>query len=425
MKLVVKNTDELMGDVIVPASKSHTIRAVVFASLADGISILKNPLDSADTKAAVNGCVKLGAKIELNEGEWKVEGFNGKPKQPSEDIDVMNSGTTTNLLTSVCALGDFKIVIDGDSSIRKRPVQPLLDAINNLGASAKSINDNGCPPIEIEGPLKGGRTNVECKSSQYVSSLLITCPLIENDTEIVVDEICEEPYIAMTLKWLDERGIKYENNDFINIKIIGGQKYKAFEKVIPSDWSSAAFPLVAAAITKSNVLVKGLDINDSQGDKQIIDYLKKMGADIRIEDDGIRVVGKDLEGCELFLNKTPDALPAVSILGCFAKGKTIIKNVAHARIKETDRIKVMYEELKKMGAEIVEMEDGLEISESKLVGCNVEGHHDHRVVMALSLAGLIATGETIISTGEAVNVTFPGYVGLMKSLNANIEVVDE
>ena len=423
MKLIVKSTERLKGEAVIPSSKSHTIRAVIIASLAEGVSKIKNPLDSADTKAAINGCKAFGAKInQENKDEWVIEGFNGKPSEPSGKIDTLNSGTSTNLLMSVAALGNFKVIIDGDESIRKRPVQPLIDALNNLGAKVTSLNNNECPPLEIQGPVKGGKAEIDCKSSQYVSSLLISCPLIDKDTEIFLKNVCEEPYIEMTMRWLEERGIKFTHKGFESIRIEGNQKYSAFEKTIPADWSSATFILCAAAITDSDVLIKGLDINDMQGDKAVLDYLRQMGADIRIVEDGILVRGKTLLGQELDLNKTPDALPAIAVVGCFAEGTTIIKNAAHARIKETDRIKVMKDELSKMNANIEETEDGLVIRKSELKGAKVNGHYDHRVVMALSLAGLIAKGKTEIDTAEAINVTFPNFTDIIKNLGANMEV---
>jgi len=422
MKLIVQKTESLNGTIIAPSSKSHTIRGIVIASLAKGKSILIAPLHSADTQAAIEGCKALGAKILQKEDKLIIEGFNGKPNPPINDIDTLNSGTSTNLLIGVISLGDFKAVISGDKSIQRRPVQNLLDALAKLGVKSKSLKNNGCPPIQLQGPLTGGKTEVLCRSSQYVSSLLLACPLAPNDTEIKVKNLCEKPYIQMTLDWLTEQGIQFQHKDYSSFKIKGNQSYKSFKKRIASDWSSAAFPLVAAAITKSNVLLKGLDINDSQGDKQIIKYLKRMGADIKVTDNGIKVKGDKLSGCALDLDDTPDALPAMAIAACHANGETIIKNVAHARIKETDRIKIMAEELSKMGARIKERPDGLVIHKSHLIGAKVSGHNDHRVVMALSLAGLIADGETEITTAEAINVTYPNYVQSMKSLGAKFEI---
>ena len=425
MKLIASKTEELKGEITIPGSKSHTIRAVIFASLAEGTSKISNPLKSGDTMASVNACIALGAKINTENGnEWIIEGFNLKPTMPKDVLNMANSGTSTNLVSGiVAALCEEEITLDGDDSLRSRPMQPLLKALNNLGAEALSSDNNGKCPVKIKGKMTGGKTEVDGISSQFVSSLLIACPLLEEDTEIDVVNMHEKPYIEMTLKWLDEQGIKYnKNKELTKFKIKGKQKYRPFEKNIPADWSSAAFPMVAAAITKSDVLLKGLDTNDTQGDKAIINYLKKMGAGISTEENGIRIKGKELTGSELDLNATPDALPAMAVAGCFANGTTKLYNVRQARIKETDRIKVMHSELERMGADIREMDDGLIIHHSKLHGEKVKGHSDHRVVMALSLAGLIAEGKTTITTAESINVTFPNYLELMKSLGANIKM---
>jgi 3-phosphoshikimate 1-carboxyvinyltransferase len=423
MKLIVENIKEITGETNVPSSKSHTIRGFIFASLAEGESTLKNTLESEDTKAAFNACRSLGAEtIKIDEGEYKIIGFNGRPNVKNTKINTLNSGTTTNLISSVAALANRKIIIDGDDSIRKRPIQPLLVALKNLGAEVRSINKNGCPPIEIKGRLTGGKTNLDCKSSQYLSSLLITCPLLDQNTEIEILNVCETPYIEMTLRWLDELGINYEKKDYENILIYGNQKYSAFQKTIPSDWSSATFLLVAAVMIGKQVVIEGLDMNDTQADKYVLNYLKEMGAKIKIDGQKITVNKSQLRGCELDLNNTPDALPSIAILGCFAEGKTVIKNVTHARIKETDRIKAMTMELSKMGAEIHETDDGMILEQSELKGTKLNGYNDHRIVMALSLAGLIAEGRTEINTAEAIKVTFPNYIEVMNNLGANMRI---
>ncbi|MEW5801019.1 MAG: 3-phosphoshikimate 1-carboxyvinyltransferase [bacterium] len=429
MNLIAHKTARLAGDISIPGSKSHTIRGVVMASLANGTSRLKNPLDSADTLAAFNAAQSFGARIDTSHpGEWIIEGFGSHPqKLPGGPIDMLNSGTSTNLFASVAALGDFEIIIDGDASIRRRPVQPLLDALLQLGAEAQSIGKNGCPPLRIKGPLRGGEAEVDCRSSQYVSSLLITCPLIHpgQTTTIRVRNVCEVPYIQMTLDWLKSLGIQVEQKGYECFRIPGGQSYQPFVREIPADWSSATFPLCAAAMIEgSDCLIKGLDIQDSQADRQVLEHLQKMGAGIEVTDQGIRVCGQGLHGTELDLNNTPDALPAIAATACMAEGVTVIGNVAHARIKETDRIQVMAQELGRMGAKIKETPDGLIIEKSSLHGSTVEGHHDHRVVMALSLAAMAASGHTSITTAEAVNVTFPTYVSLMQGLGACLEMTD-
>jgi 3-phosphoshikimate 1-carboxyvinyltransferase len=423
MRLIVKKTEKIRGESNVPSSKSHTIRGLIFASLAKKKSILHNALESEDTKATINACTSLGAEFsKIHNGEFQITGFDGYPKIRKTEINTLNSGTTTNFITSVTALADKKIIIDGDESIRRRPVEPLLVALRNLGAHATSLNKNGCPPIEIKGRMIGGKTTLDCSSSQYLSSLLISCPLLNEDTEILISNCCEIPYIEMTLKWLDELHIKYHNKDLSEIQIFGDQKYSPFEKTIPSDWSSATFLIASAAMLGDIVTVRNLDPDDSQADRYVLDYLRNMEADIKIEDMNITINKARLRGCELDLNNTPDALPAMAVLGCYSEGTTILKNVAHARIKETDRIRVMTQELTKMGAKIKETDDGMIIQHSKLKGARLSGHYDHRVVMALSLAGMIADGQTEIDTAEAIKVTFPNYVEIMKELGAKMSL---
>ena len=337
---------------------------------------------------------------------------------------MMNSGTSMNIVTGISSLADFEVTLDGDDSLRSRPMKPLLDSLTELGVRTISHNNSGKPPVKIKGPYKGGKAVINGLNSQYVSSLLFTAPLAKNDTEIIVENLHEIPYVYITLKWLDEQNIKYEKKDDLSwFKIYGNQTYVAFDKEIPSDWSSAAFPICAGLITDSDILIKGPDINDIQGDKKIIDLLISMGANIFIEKEGIRVRNSNLKGKIIDLNAMPDALPVLSIIGCYASGETIIKNVAQARIKETDRIKVMSEELTKLGAKIKELPDGLQINKSDLIGNKLNGHHDHRIIMALSLAGIISEGQTTIDTVESIGVTFPNYIDQMKNIGCEFKIL--
>ncbi|HZX44326.1 MAG TPA: 3-phosphoshikimate 1-carboxyvinyltransferase [Candidatus Nanoarchaeia archaeon] len=426
MKLLVEKTEKLSGEITIPGSKSHTIRAVTIASLAKGVSKIRNPLKSDDTMASVNAWKLLGAKINTDDAnEWIIEGVDHKPKAPGSALNMLNSGTSLRIISGIiAALCDFEVELDGDDSLRTRPMQPLLKAYNELGAEALSISNNGYCPIKIKGKMTGGSTEISGLSSQFVTSLLFACPLLEEDTKIKVLKPNEIPYIKMTLRWLDEQGIRYQaSEDFTGFTVFGSQKYKPFEKTIPADWSSAAFPLVAGAITNSDITIKGLDLKDTQGDKAIIDYLKKMDADIKLDGNEVHIKGKPLKGCQLDLNSTPDALPALSVLGAFAEGTTTLYNVPQARVKETDRIKVMAEELGKMDVDIKEREEGLIIHKSALKGNKVRGHNDHRVVMALSLAGLIAEGKTEITSAESIGVTYPGFIESMQSLGAKIKLL--
>ena len=418
MKLLVEPST-LRGAVRIPGSKSHTIRAVVIASLADGRSTILEPLDSLDTLACVRVCQGLGAEIEAGR-EWVVKGTAGKPAVAGNVLDVMNSGTTLYVTLSTAALADGWSVFTGDDQIRARSAAPLLAALEGLGAQAFSTRGNGCSPIVVRGPLRGGRVAIACPTSQYLTSLLLNCPLADGDAEIEVTKLNEQPYVEMTLAWLDEQGICYEREGFNHFRVPGGQRYRAFRKEVPGDFSSATFFLCAAAVTGSELTLLGLDRHDTQGDKAVVEMLAAMGAEVDWQGGGVRIRGRELRGGEFDLNATPDALPAMAVTACFAQGETRLVNVPQARIKETDRIRVMREELTKMGARVEERPDGLVIQGGSLRGAVVDGHADHRVVMALAVAGLAAAGQTEITTAEAAAVTFPNFVQLMASLGARM-----
>ncbi len=424
MKLIVRKS-RLKGSLCIPASKSHTIRAVAIASLASGQSTIRNPLLSSDTQAAVDCYRQLGAQIDISDSKhWKVIGTGGKLTAPKETIDVGNSGTTLRIAAGSAALlpQDQTTTLTGDEQIQSRPIDPLTEALNNLGAKCSSIKNNGKAPIEVTGKLAGGKTSIACHTSQYLSSLLLCTPLATADTQIDVTLLNEPGYVQMTLDWLDKQGIEYENENMRQFKIRGGQSYKAFDVTIPADFSSATFFLCAAGLFADEVTLSGLDFTDSQPDKAVVDYLKMMGADITIGTDEVTIKAASLKGVELDMNKTPDALPAMAVTAAFAKGQTRLVNVPQARNKETDRIKCMAEELKKMGAGVEELPEGLIIDGSSLNPAELNGRSDHRIVMALSLAGLGLDGQCSIDTAEAINVTFPEYVELMQSIGANMEI---
>ena len=424
MKLIVRKS-RLKGTVTIPASKSHTIRAVTIASLASGQSTIRSPLVSSDTQAAVDCYRALGAKIDTTEPAiWKVIGTAGQIKVPEKIIDVGNSGTTLRIAMGSAALAQAgqSITFTGDQQIQSRPVRPLMDALSNLGARCKSIKNNGKAPIEVTGKLKGGKTTIAASTSQYLTSLLLCTPLAAKDTEIDVTLLNEPGYVQMTLDWLDKQGIEYKHENMQLFKIKGNQSYKAFDITIPADFSSATFFLCAAAIVADEVTLLGLDFSDSQPDKAVVDYLKAMGADICIEPTSVTIKAAVLKGVELDMNKTPDALPAMAVTAAFAEGQTRLVNVPQARAKETDRISALACELKKMGASVEELPDGLIIRHSKPIPAELHGWGDHRIVMALSLAGLSLGGQCTIDTAEAMSVTFPNYVELMRSIGANMEV---
>jgi 3-phosphoshikimate 1-carboxyvinyltransferase len=426
--ILTAKTSSLSGLVSIPGSKSHTIRAVAIASLANGISRIQKPLISSDALSAV-GCYRaLGAEINTeNDDLWIINGLNGQINPIKNQNDVGNSGTTMNLAIGSCALisPESEVTLTGDQQIQNRPVAPILNAVNDLGAKGRTHQDNGCPPLTLSGKLRGGKTTLECKSSQYLSSLLLACPLSEADTEITVPLLYEPDYAWITLDWLDRQGIQYEMaEDLSFFRIPGRQHYTAFDLAIPADFSSATFFLCAGALIGEDILIQGLDFNDSQPDKAVADYLITMGADLSCRADGIQVGRSELIGCEIDMNRTPDALPAMAVTAAFAEGTTRLVNVPQAREKETDRIACMAAELIKLGAEVEELPDGLVIhgraNGSNLTSCSVHGYGDHRIVMAMSIAGMALDGQISIDTAEAMNVTFPKFVTLMKQLGAEM-----
>ena len=433
MKLIVRKS-RLQGTVVIPGSKSHTIRAVAIASLAAGQSLIRNPLNSSDTQAAVACYRALGAAIDTSDAKlWKVTGTGGEITTGAEVIDVGNSGTTLRIAIGSAALAQAgqTTTFTGDEQTQTRPIGPLMDALSELGAKCTSLNNNGKVPVEVTGKLTGGRTTIAATTSQYLSSLLLCAPLASKNTQIDVTLLNEPGYVQMTLDWLDKQQIKYDNQQMRQFRIKGNQSYKAFDATIPADFSSATFFLCAAAMSAEKVTLLGLDFADSQPDKAVVDYLKAMGADISIgpnlsddSQDSVTVKAATLKGAELDMNKTPDALPAMAVTAAFAEGTTKILNVLQARSKETDRIKCMAEELKKMDVDIEELPDGLIIGGGRPKPAELHGWADHRIVMALSLAGLNLDGQCTIDTAEAIAVTFPNYVELMKGIGANMELVN-
>ena len=417
------NRSQVNGVITVPGSKSHTIRAAAVAAMADGISIIHSPLESEDTRSCLNSAVLFGATVNETPECWRVTGTGGRFKDPGHTVDMGNSGTSLRIFSGLAALAGFKVTFDGDDSLRTRPMGPLLDALALLGVKTES-RDGKCP-VSIQGPLAGGKTSVNGKSSQFLTSLLFAAPLAAGDTEITVFNLNERPYVEITLGWLDRLGIRYERNaDMSFFKVYGGQHYQHFEWTIPADFSTAEFPLGAAVLAGGEIEIRNLDFSDLQGDKAVFDFFSRMGADIRRSEHSTIVrPGKALNGIDVDLNATPDALPLMSAVAACANGTTRLLNVPQARIKETDRIACMTRELRKMGAKITELDDGMVIEGTQLHGTEVEGYGDHRIVMALAIAGLAAEGETVVNGAEAAAVTYPGFIKDFISIGADFKII--
>ena len=406
-----------------PGSKSHTIRALVIATLAKGTSIIKSPLVSADTLSSLSAASALGAWIKRGDDSvWTISGTGGNLLPPAGTINMGNSGTGIKLFAAMASLSPHKIAFDGDDSLRSRPMNPLLEALALLGVKSLSAEGGKCP-FHVQGPMQGGQTLVEGKSSQYLSALLLSAPLAPNDSVIIVDQLNEVPYVDITLDWLRRQQIEFRRTpDYSRFEIPGKQTFKPFSVQIPGDFSSACFPMVAAAVTGGALTLDNLDFKDAQGDQKVIDYLEQMGAKITRTENGIQLkAGTKLKAVELDLNDTPDALPILCVAAACAQGRSVFKNVAQARIKETDRIHCMKVELEKMGIQVEEFEDGLAVTGGKLHGAAVDSHLDHRIAMSLAVAGLAVEDPketTVIDGAECIAVTYPGFFRDFKALGA-------
>jgi 3-phosphoshikimate 1-carboxyvinyltransferase len=414
----------LSGSISAPPSKSHTLRAILFAALAEGKSIIYDYLPSPDAVAMINACCLLGAEIIADNTSLIINGVNGKPKTPANIIDAGNSGQVLRFVAAVAALTENYTVLTGDHSVRyNRPIKPLLAALTQLAVFCATTKGDEYAPIIIKGPLQAGVARLNGADSQPVSGLLIAAAFIKGKTEIQVDDPGEKPWLGLTLNWFDRLGIRYENYNFEKYIMHGDASYAGFEYRVPGDFSSIAYPVVAALITHSEICINNVDMGDAQGDKEVIAVLQKMGANIVIDRQHKTLVvkrGAQLTGLTININNFIDAVTILAVVACFAQGTTTLSGAAIARKKESDRLTSITTELQKMGADIVETTDGLIIKTSRLKGAQVQSYHDHRMVMSLAVAALAAQGPTVIEDVACVTKSYPDFLLHMQQLGANL-----
>lgn len=408
------------GQIEIPASKSQTIRAILIALFSNSESRIRHPLYSEDTLSAISLIEKMGAIVRKEEnGDLLIDSRFAFIDLDSDEIDCGNSGTTTYLALPMLSSLPFSVTLKGDSSLSKRPVKPLLDSLEDLGV--ETMSNEGFLPITVRGPMEGGNTEIECKTSQYLSGLLLGCPLALGDSHIHSTLLNEKPYVRMTLKWLDKQGIRYEASpDLLDIFIPGGQSYKEEDEYIEGDFSSASFFFALATIGPYSITVTGLDRNSEQGDKAMLDILEKMGCVVDWDGMSVTVTGPEkLKGGEFDLSSIPDTLPSLSIVASFASEKVVLGNVEQARIKETDRIAVLKENLTLLGVNVEDTQDSLIIYPSNNIhgGC-VKGYKDHRIIMAFSIMATKIENITLDDSSAAA-VTFPSFFDKLNSLKEN------
>ncbi len=458
---IVTQRSLLSGHVQVPGSKSHTIRALLLASLAEGVSHIRNPLPSADCLSTAAAVPLIGAAVDLAPGDdgapgsvWSVEGAGSRVHLPSDVVNVGDSGSLLYFLSPVAATFDGWSVFTGDESIRRRPVHHVVDALRQLGAQAYTAQPGGtCCPLIVKGPLSGGRKVVTggTVSSQYISGLMMAGMLLDGTLSIELTDPKETPYLTMTRKWLEKVGVPVTvSPDFHHICVTGPVRIGAFDCTIPSDWEGVAFPLIAALLTDSEIVIDAVDCSGIQGDDAIVPLLQSLGADIdwdkQAETLTVRGMKKArngtgrlstaaLPGGELHadLSGWPDGVCALAAAACFVEGSTYIEDISVCRRKETDRISVLRQELSALGADVEEgddflvihghspvLEDGSANPAFSLHGGTARSWGDHRVAMSLACLGLgLPDGERLtVSDAECCSVSFPRFFEVMGGIGA-------
>ncbi|MCQ2976947.1 MAG: 3-phosphoshikimate 1-carboxyvinyltransferase [archaeon] len=441
MNLKIKNFSKIEGCVKAPSSKSYSHRSVIIASLSEGISKLYDVLYSEDVISSINACKSLGAiitkKDDGSEEYLEVIGTGGNlHNNSSEPIDLANSGTTLRIMTSVASLSDNEVIFTGDDSLKTRPMGPLIEALDTLGIKIDSTE--GKAPLTIYPGFNGGSVGILGNmSSQFISSILISAPLSKEGVDLeVFPEFVSKPYVDMTLSVMDKFGVNVEsveytkhtdcNEDFptcFGEKFnVSTKKYIATDYTVEGDYSSASYLLATVAIAGGEITVQNLFKDSKQGDKLIINILKDMGCTIISNDDSVTIISDgNLKAVpEINLSNAPDLLLTVAVLAAVAEGETKITGIAHARLKETDRIATTAEELKKLGCVLEELEDSLIIQGKTISGGIVKSHKDHRLAMAFSLLGLKEDVE--VEDGECFDVSFPNFIEAMADIGVELEL---
>ena len=414
---------KIRGEINCPSNKSYTHRGIFLASLAGNNSKVENVLLSADTKATIEACKKFGAVIEVNDSDIIVKksikiGIN------VPEINTENSGTTIRIAIGIASLFSEEIILTGDVSLQKRPMQPLLDALSSIGAKCSSTNGN--PPIKIKGSIIGGDIRIPGNlSSQFISSLLISAPLTKNGINLTIEgDLVSKPYLDATIATMRKFGVSVKTLIPYKKYNITPQIYKNTTFSVPIDFSSLALLLSCTVLNGEDVVIKGSMGNLPQGDEAFIDFLEQLGVSVTINDNEIKIKSPEkLKGGKFDLRNSPDLLPPLAILSLISSKPIEIANVKHARLKETDRIAIIARELPKIGIIVEEKEDGLILKSSgNLTGAKLNSENDHRLFMAFCIAGTFI-GNCVVTDSKSVEVSYPNFIEEMNRLGAKIEII--
>ena len=418
----IKPLKNIQATITVPGSKSITQRALIAAALGDGRSTLIGPLASEDTAYTSSALKAMGITVDDSGNDWTVNGTGGVIKTPAKEIFLGNNGTATRFLTSVAALGQGSFTIAGEKRMEERPIDPLMQALSGWGVDIKSIKGTGCPPLQIEAHgIEGGQTTLpEGKSSQYLSSLLLVAPYARKKAILdVLGEVPSKPYVTMTLAVMQSFGIDVSASASLDHFEIGQGSYQARTYQVEGDASGASYFFAAAAITGGTVTLTNVPEVSLQGDTALIKMLEQMGCTVSYGN-GITLTGpEELRGIEVDMGDCPDVAPTLAIVASRAKGRTVIKNIEHLRIKECDRINAVATELSKLGAKVREEKDSLIIEgldpEAPMHGAEIETYNDHRIAMCFGVAGLVVPGVKITNE-KCVVKSFPDFWERFKGL---------
>ncbi|MFZ8918395.1 MAG: 3-phosphoshikimate 1-carboxyvinyltransferase [bacterium] len=414
----------ISGSITLPGSKSLSNRVLLLAMLSEGETFIENLLDSDDVRRMIDALAKLKISYEEDRPGKKirVKGEGGRIPVDKAELFLGNAGTAIRPLTAALTLGHGRFVLDGIERMRERPIQDLLDGLNQLGAQVRSIDNTGCPPVEIiANGLPGGVTKLSgAISSQYLSAILLASPYAQTPVEIrIKDHLVSIPYVEMTIRLMNRFGVNVDvSEDFKSFHINAPQSYKSPKTYfVEGDASSASYFLAGAAITGGTVTVIGCGTDSLQGDAQFAKIMEMMGAEVQWEANQITVRGSgNLKGIDVDMNEMPDAAMTLAVAALFAKGTTAIRNIYNWRLKETERLKAVSSELKKLGATVEEGEDYIIIEPpEKLLSAEIATYDDHRMAMAFSLAACGEVPITILDP-SCVSKTFPDYFDQLSKL---------
>jgi 3-phosphoshikimate 1-carboxyvinyltransferase len=404
----IRTIDNLDATVGIPGSKSITHRYLIMAALAEGSSQLRNSLWSDDTRYTATALQEFGAEITHSPNGIEVIGTAGDLDCPSESLYLDNAGTAMRLLTAVACLCRGSCILFGSERMHRRPVAELLDGLQLLGANIECLEEKGYPPLRVYGNgLRGGHTTVNAsRSSQFVSAILLAAPYASRPVEITVKGLVSRPYVEVTLDEMSRFGATAGWIDGKMLRVEAPGRYLGGTYDVEGDCSSASYFWSAAAITGGKISTLNIHSTSRQGDLAFLDLLCQMGCRAEWGTNGVTVYGGELRGMEVDMQDMPDMVPTLAVTAAFAQGKTVIYNVGHLRLKESDRLRAIAEGLQRLGIKVIEEKDRLTIIGGNPRGAVIDPHNDHRIAMSFAVAGLVAKGVRI-SHENCVEKSFP------------------